>query len=1857
MFDCSNSKSITGIISSAEKTHKRKKKPDVVPTIFKKKSSPIKKRAASERRKKKAFLEVGVSSYLENAVYHAPETGWTLATPWIVTSRNGFFEATASGGKGFHDKFITPEPGIYFIALNLHMANTTAGFLKASLVINGEFEEANGFEAMHGKTTALRETISLSGFLRLYENDAIALYLKGSEGSLLADSTFSVMQMSRIGSVPGFHAILSRDQVIQPQIMSRIENWRTSGTKGLFMMHSGTSPSVGLFCAILEGSHKFTSNINIESDNQLTDCILAIVLNSKSTLVKRYSSGAKKYSTSLSGMFYLNRGDCVELRIQSTSSGHVTVLFGSSFSGLFLGLKRDVTQQFSASLVGQSQVGAKLGWNAVDNWVINSSRRNFQSEEMILRTNHSTFISKTSRLFLVTALVNMNGSKRNSKRLLVAVKEPPSGLTGNSGLSAEQSFSSGPSSLIVSGVVKLDKGDTVTVYIQSDANDNEMVDGLFCVSVVSYDWPGVTATLTERIIINSPGWTKVAPWKTHDASDGLFSFDNAFFSANGVYRPHQEGTYFVSCNVIFDGGGKGNLSAVIAIDDVIDTGNGLYSLNENPKRVVTLNVAGSMRLKNNQNISIYVKTTVSSSWNVAKETDFSVVLIGADSLSTTGFLAVKQEEASQSSSCGEIGRWRAIQPVVDSFFNNSAQFNSTSGRFRAKEDGLYLTSANILIHHSGLSRISMSIVLDGQPGKIAVSTFQPIPSNSPSGKTVDTETFDSGVCTDNKLALSRIMASSEERTGESVADTRISSVPCKWSVMRSMATGGGQLAYIDNNIFNPNPTLPSDEGDFTASLSGTYLISVMFTLKGNASDNVTACVGIRKCGECYIEVSNTVRQHNSTSGFVGLVDLEKGELISTCLKSKDQAFSLITATRSVQFMSVVELNRTVQLKHRSIGLSTSSSGWHELVEWETRSGKSLQNVYVNENGLYILSTNVQLAVDVESLVGVKIETTGSPIRDVLSILSNSETGSTVTYSVAVVARLNASEAIAVSVFSNSQYLRTSNITFFAALVTKDNRYPCLSLRSKTSRYDSGEWWKGIEHWESVDTQCVSPNSDFTKGIFVADVAGVYFLAAVVVVRTSHLSHQTRLVELLLSVNGDTINTNGLKATQGVTDGLSVVLSLSATAYLEPWQTLYLMIRSTGVGAFEVVNGSTFSVALIEETKFYKTVAANITHFDNGPRVIRHPPPSASLGEDLGLNVSWTCDAVAKGNVVYNWLKNDQIITSTRDLSLKNVQVSDSGRYVCQAEYDNIKVFSQAAELHVFDTTPRARFEQKVFTAQENSNASFELKFSALDKQHRPANVSLDIIKGNTNDTFVLSSGVSKDKFTMRNRIPLDHETKNLYRLTLAATNQDSRKTTTVNVTVIISDVNDNPPIFTNRTVNISVQENVANGTVIFQAKATDEDSTNNSVITYTLLCSEGEENFAMDASSGIVTVTGNLDRETRSEMILYIQATDGKFRATTTLVITVLDVNEFTPVFHPQYYKRRVSETALLGEPVIQVIATDKDLGKDSRIFYNITSGNVDSTFSIDTENGTIILQKPLDYETLTLYELRVQASDDKFSSGAIVSIQVVDYNDNSPIFSSTKLFVFRSRNVTTGHLVGSVNASDKDSYDNADIHYSISSVGNYDKFAINSSTGDIFTVTTLDTETVRNYVILVKANDTGNPSRESTTLVTITATDVNDNTPEFVQRSFTVNISEASVIGTNIVCLSTTDRDSMQNAQITYSIAEGNVNDTFKVTVDGVVVLQRQLDRETVQLYNLTIAAENSGAIVSQSRDTAIVIINIVDVNDNSPVFERFNYSFSVPENATTNHFVGSVEASDRDSYENAHMFYSIPSVSEKFG
>lgn len=104
---------------------------------------------------------------------------------------------------------------------------------------------------------------------------------------------------------------------------------------------------------------------------------------------------------------------------------------------------------------------------------------------------------------------------------------------------------------------------------------------------------------------------------------------------------------------------------------------------------------------------------------------------------------VKQEEASEIFTGGEIGEWKLIQQVSDPFFLRNSRFDSATGRFKAKEDGLYLISAIMLILHSGLSQIRMAFVADGQ--SINVTTFQSNSLNSKSGAFVSTLTLSSTV--------------------------------------------------------------------------------------------------------------------------------------------------------------------------------------------------------------------------------------------------------------------------------------------------------------------------------------------------------------------------------------------------------------------------------------------------------------------------------------------------------------------------------------------------------------------------------------------------------------------------------------------------------------------------------------------------------------------------------------------------------------------------------------------------------------------------------------------------------------------------------------------------------------------------------------------------------------------------------------------------------------------------------------------------------------------------------------------------------------------------------------------------------
>ena len=539
--------------------------------------------------------------------------------------------------------------------------------------------------------------------------------------------------------------------------------------------------------------------------------------------------------------------------------------------------------------------------------------------------------------------------------------------------------------------------------------------------------------------------------------------------------------------------------------------------------VSTLTLAGTIPLYSEQYVSLFldVQCLSGSSWKVLRNSSFSVVLVSLlNDDYAAGFLARTAVKSGGDRTYTKVYDWSAV-------FSKNLQVTAEESVY-INESGLYFVQSVMILNdffgngvfHSGIcasmnqilfNGFAASKVSEGLKGSFVISAFGVLFLQK--GQKID-------LCTrsekgesyqylqDSFFSMARFLEPVQlpglHQIFQSVYNV---SSPYERSFATSFSTAGNQLAYI-NSMFNPNPKSPSEKGDFTTTLNGTYFVSLSFTLTGNVSANITACVGPQKCAKCYIEVVGTLLYPSNTFGFVGLLDLEKNELLSICLYSQETSFSLVSATRSVQYLYELGRIEIVQLKHPSI--TFGSAGWHKLLGWRNSSGESIQSIYVKYSGLYFLSLNLLVKVPSEGLVGVRLQAEEAVHQEILSIESSAEADTSISFNVVVLSRLNASKSMSISIYFDSSSLSIgNNSTFFAALITNSDKHPCMSLKSKTSRYLADQWWQAIEQWEDVDAQCLSPGSELTKGWFVTHVTGVYFVAAVVMIRASGTLNQTR----------------------------------------------------------------------------------------------------------------------------------------------------------------------------------------------------------------------------------------------------------------------------------------------------------------------------------------------------------------------------------------------------------------------------------------------------------------------------------------------------------------------------------------------------------------------------------------------------------------------------------------------------------------------------------------------------------------------------------------------------------------------------
>ena len=301
----------------------------------------------------------------------------------------------------------------------------------------------------------------------------------------------------------------------------------------------------------------------------------------------------------------------------------------------------------------------------------------------------------------------------------------------------------------------------------------------------------------------------------------------------------------------------------------------------------------------------------------------------------------------------------------------------------------------------------------------------------------------------------------------------------------------------------------------------------------------------------------------------------------------------------------------------------------------------------------------------------------------------------------------------------------------------------------------------------------------------------------------------------------------------------------------------------------------------------------------------------------------------------------------------------------------------------------------------------------------------------------------------------------------------------------MKDVNDYSPKFVSPPI-IFVKENIPLNTEVHTVITEDLDDGANGQVEYRIVSSSFP--FTLGTVDGKLRVNTVLDRETVQNYTMVITATDKgvpALTATQTLVIKIEDDNDHSPVFDPASYSKQVREDIQIGTILLQVSATDLDIGLNGVVRYYVIGGDNNFDFSLDQSSGILRVQKNLDYERVQSYNLIIQAKDSGENSQyttATVSISVLDINDNKPVFLDSPYIGFVRENMDVLPVfVKEVQARDDDQ--NTQLYYAIRE-GAGEIFNMNSTSGEIFARTVLDREQTAEYVLTVIATDSGELAR-----------------------------------------------------------------------------------------------------------------------------------------------------------------------------
>lgn len=518
-----------------------------------------------------------------------------------------------------------------------------------------------------------------------------------------------------------------------------------------------------------------------------------------------------------------------------------------------------------------------------------------------------------------------------------------------------------------------------------------------------------------------------------------------------------------------------------------------------------------------------------------------------------------------------------------------------------------------------------------------------------------------------------------------------------------------------------------------------------------------------------------------------------------------------------------------------------------------------------------------------------------------------------------------------------------------------------------------------------------------------------------------------------------------------------------------------------------------------------------------------------------------------------------------------------------------------------------------------------------------------------------------------------------------------RRQTEMQLTVRVKDVNDNRPQFEKIDCTGHVPRYVPIGSEIITLSAIDFDAGN--IISYRIVSGNEDGCFSIDATSGTVSVSCDLNDVRATERELNITATDGTHFAdiarvhfqlvnakrnlgsTTRLlndetggfdckdtgvarrlteVLAAAENNNKPPaqeefammptrygqnVHSPEFIdfpiEIKVNESVSLGTTLIKLKARDRDRGYNGKLIYGISGGDEHSVFCLDMDSGELKIIGYLDRERESEYLLNVSVYDlgkPQKSASRIIPITVLDVNDNAPKFEKSLASFRVTENALNGTAIFRANATDADAGDNAKVTYSL--VTDTNDFSVDKASGILTVSNNLDRERQELYELRIKATDGGgkgpdNPPLYSEAVVRITIDDINDNAPKFSLPSYTVKIREDIPKGSVVAVISASDPDLGSDGEILYSLEDSDSDGTFKIDRSSGTIRTTKPLDFEERQVHSLIVFANDRGNPSLSSE-ASVTVNVVDVNENTYA-PQFS-DFVLSGSVLENHPVGTI-------------------------